>query len=1060
MPARWTSARFVGREVAFGRLAAVLQEAGEGRAGTLLVSGTAGIGVSRFLREASRRIGELGEPMTVLHGAAWRRPNAPYAPVLAALRPALAELDDATLAAVAGPAAEDAVQLMPELRERLGPLEVLPERPTRTVLERRQARALEGILGILGRLGERRPVALVLEDVHRADAATRALVTFLARIARSQRFGLVITHRADELTRTHPWKADWQVIAGAPRAVPSLELGPLGRDDLARLIQSIEGERPSASMLLLVAERSGGSPLAAEELLAARRELLSVSPAGTLEELVTARLAVRSPECRRVLRLLAPVGIPLRRSELAEAAAAFEAGSVRQPPRSTSAPRRSGEHLDGDLTAGVAEAIDHGFLVETGDRLDFRHELIAQAVEEDVLPFTRVRYHAAVASALSDRPAVAAQHWLAANEADAARAAFLAAAADAAAVHAPADELESLEAALSLGADGHDQTLLKVEAAEAAFAAGRASRAAAFAEAAIAGLDARRDRVRLGLLYERLGHYRRAAGDAEGSMAARSRAVDLVPRESTRERATVLAALAQLKMLEGTFSEAATLAREAIQVARESGPEAAAQEAHATTTLAVCLGWGDDPEAAVELLGEAGRMAAELGDLDERFRVHANRTTLLDLIGRRAEAVNAAYLGIDEARQAGLEAVYGNFLRGNAPDSLFILGRWDEARALSETSLEWLPVGINFLNSTVNLATIEIETSAGERAGRLLGQTLLELEAVRDSQLAVPFYLASASFALWRGDVADAGRASARGWELVRGTEDWVLIARMAATAAEVLSAEAADARERHDLPALAAARTRAPAVVDEATEAVRHHGVSPKVGSRRMADTYLATARAYCLRIDGRDDPAAWADVAAAWSRIVAPYEVARARWREAEAQLGRAGSGRPGRVAARRPLLEATGIALELKARPLLRQLRELARRALIPLPSEVDVVLGVDASEPRAEAAGGGVPAGSPADGAGTPAVPSSPLVLGLAGDEPPKTNGRDPFGLSAREREVLRLIAQGRTNPEIGERLFITRKTVGVHVGNILAKLGVSGRVEAAAVAIRLGLTDRR
>jgi DNA-binding CsgD family transcriptional regulator len=83
-----------------------------------------------------------------------------------------------------------------------------------------------------------------------------------------------------------------------------------------------------------------------------------------------------------------------------------------------------------------------------------------------------------------------------------------------------------------------------------------------------------------------------------------------------------------------------------------------------------------------------------------------------------------------------------------------------------------------------------------------------------------------------------------------------------------------------------------------------------------------------------------------------------------------------------------------------------------------------------------------------------------VLGLAGEAPPAGNGRDPFGLSAREREVLRLIAQGRTNPEIGERLFITRKTVGVHVGNILAKLGVSGRVEAATVAIRLGLTERR
>jgi DNA-binding CsgD family transcriptional regulator len=86
--------------------------------------------------------------------------------------------------------------------------------------------------------------------------------------------------------------------------------------------------------------------------------------------------------------------------------------------------------------------------------------------------------------------------------------------------------------------------------------------------------------------------------------------------------------------------------------------------------------------------------------------------------------------------------------------------------------------------------------------------------------------------------------------------------------------------------------------------------------------------------------------------------------------------------------------------------------------------------------------------------------SDLVRALAGDPAASTRRPDTFGLSGREREVLALVAQGRTNREIGERLFISQKTVGVHVGNILAKLEVSGRVEAAAVAIRLGLTERR
>jgi DNA-binding CsgD family transcriptional regulator len=82
----------------------------------------------------------------------------------------------------------------------------------------------------------------------------------------------------------------------------------------------------------------------------------------------------------------------------------------------------------------------------------------------------------------------------------------------------------------------------------------------------------------------------------------------------------------------------------------------------------------------------------------------------------------------------------------------------------------------------------------------------------------------------------------------------------------------------------------------------------------------------------------------------------------------------------------------------------------------------------------------------------------VVQGLMGSQTPART--DTFGLSGREREVLALIAEGRTNREIGERLFISQKTVGVHVGRILDKLNVSGRVEAAAVAIRLGLAGNR
>ncbi|HKQ17225.1 MAG TPA: LuxR C-terminal-related transcriptional regulator [Solirubrobacterales bacterium] len=849
-------------------------------------------------------------------------------------------------------------------------------------------------------------------------------------------------------------------MTSARRPADRLPLDPLDRDELADLIEAIEGERPTGSALVLVAERSRGIPLVAEEVLAARRELSRASLPSSLEDLVVARLSLRSPECRRVLRLVAPAGRPLTMPELADVAAAYERMvEGRPPPRSTSLPRRADGPIDADLTAGLAEAVEHGILDVDDEGVDFRHELVGRAVVADLLPGQRHRHHLALAEALVAHPTAAARHWNAAHETREAREAAIAAAGRAEAVYSPQDALDHLELALSsvvpADADAEDAAPLQIRAAEAAFATGRSARALAYVETVINTLDERRDRVSLGLLHERLGRYLRAVGDLDGALTALRRAVSLVPADPSVERATVLAALAQVRMLDGTFSEAETLAKEAIAVATAVGPDAHGQMVHATTTLGVSLGWGEDPEAGVALLRQSLKLAEEMGDHDELFRVYANLTTVLDLVGRREEAVEVAYDGVEATRRAGLEAVYGNFLRGNAADSLFQLGRWPESRGLSAMALEWSPGGVTFVNSIDSLAVVEIETHAGELAGRLLGQLLLELETVRDAQHATPVYRAAASFALWRNDHVDARRAAERGWALVHESEDWSLIAKMAATAAEVDAAGGAEARVSRDLAGLANARTRTKEIVAEAEATVRRSGVSDAIGSRREADANLATAEAFRARLEGRDDPAAWAALAESWAALDNPYSVARARWREAEAHLG-SGEGRAARARARGPLQEAAEIGIKLLARPMLRELSELARRALIRLPEGVDELIsdGLAADAGAPVAVGPGLEHDGQNGNGDRPREPSA-LVRGVVGESRPERT--DTFGLSPREHEVLALISEGRTNREIGERLFISQKTVGVHVGNILAKLGVSGRVEAAAVAIRLGLS---
>ena len=176
------------------------------------------------------------------------------------------------------------------------------------------------------------------------------------------------------------------------------------------------------------------------------------------------------------------------------------------------------------------------------------------------------------------------------------------------------------------------------------------------------------------------------------------------------------------------------------------------------------------------------------------------------------------------------------------------------------------------------------------------------------------------------------------------------------------------------------------------------------------------ATADGERSRLHGAPDPAAWRSAATEWHRLRRPYREAMARFRTAEAMLTRRDL--PGkRRQAAHELATARRTAEQLGAAPLLAQIRELAKLARIQLDDAAGEHHEHAVAEPHRV--------------------------------HPPLTD---------RERQVLALLAEGKTNRQIGSALYMSPKTASVHVTHILEKLHVQTRVQAAAAAVRLGFTD--
>ncbi len=566
---------------------------------------------------------------------------------------------------------------------------------------------------------------------------------------------------------------------------------------------------------------------------------------------------------------------------------------------------------------------------------------------------------------------------------------------------------------------GLDQVGVIQLAADAAYRAGAVDRSVSLFDQALADLPAEGDSVRRALVIERRALTLRDSGRETEAITELERALALLPRgQVTRAHAVALASLAGALLRTSEPEAAGQVAERAVAAARATGATEEEADASISLGLADCyLRTTDEGPEAIQsglalALGQNVPMTA--------LRGYVNLSDVLELRGRHAEAAEVAREGLLLADRVGMVRALGAYLIGNLAEPLLRLGRWDEVDGLLAQALSSVPEGV--FAATVLQLRAERAAMSGRYAdaeadlrtarGALAGTT--------DIQFVLPLGYVTAAAALGRGDLA-AARAAI---DECLPDEPFVWAARyiwpLLWLGMRIEADEAVLARDRREaVPEQSGVRHRVLAAL-----------AADLLAATPTARAYHALFEAEQTRFLGHDDPRAWSAAVMAWEAAQEPYPLAYTWLRRAEAE-----SAAGDRQAATGSVRQADAVASRIGADPIAAEAAALARRARLDLESGL--------GEPAAAGHAGHSVAPGP-DG-GRP---------GEAADELTR------FGLTDREREVLVLLADGRSNPEIAQALFISPKTASVHVSNILAKLGVGGRVEAAAVVHRLGARDTR
>jgi DNA-binding CsgD family transcriptional regulator len=946
MTSWWTDVRLVGREAELGTLSQDLHEAAHGRGRALLLEGEAGIGKTRLVEAAAALARESG--FVVLRGSAEEldrtRPFGVLADALC-LDPSSPDPERASLGALVA-AGQDLSG------EPVGRLSDGPDLRYRIV---------ENLVALLERLSSRQPVLVGLEDLQWADPSTLLALNVLVRRLKHHSVALIGSLRASSPISDLARQVGELVDRGATR----LLLGPLDDGSVAALASEVLGAPPGPCLRGDLV-RAGGNPLFVLELTTGlvQEGMVDVNDGVAEAHAVPLPPNLRLMLLRRLSRLRNATVDVLRLA--AVLGSSFEMAQLRL------AARRSTIELMGMLE----EAITAGVVAEHGDRLAFRHDLLREALYEDLPGPIRAGLHLEVGRALAEAGAVptqVAEHLsLGAAPGDPQAIRWLHEAAAGALPRAPAVAVELLERAFAL-------------------AGPLSSEADALAA----------DLVAVRLWVGRITDAERLARDVLG------RGVE--PSLEVAVRNTLVLAL----LSQGRTVEAQREADEALTRLGDSSdfsPQLAASLAHARAftgdidgaQAAACdaiargLQRGDDVAVCIALCALSS-MASRQGRLEEGIAFAS------DAVARASESANRA------ARRFHCRLFLGGALMEADRFREAATALNDGLRVSEEVGSPWnLPmyhVALAWLRFYTGewddaLADVQTATTLADEFGS--GHGLVSAQAL------------VAMIHFYRGDLPAAQGALARGNAFLADTgsefrRHWLGWARSLVEEATGDSG-------------------RALATMEEVW------GLCFAVGALSELPILGPDAVRLCLQANNIEQARAFADevarVADQTDSLAASVAASRCRGLvSSDADVLTAAAGAARRLA--RPLVRAA--ACQEAGQALSRRGRRVEARAILREAAELYGDLGALR---------------------GTAAVEAELRALGVRQGVRGRRPARPATGweaLTPSELSVSQLAVQGLTNRQMGERLFLSPRTVETHLSHIFRKLGLSSRTQLVAAA---------